>query len=235
MTQTAVEVDPDDETDTDAVEVAIALAVAEVLAHPPEPGMPFPSAMSVESILESTVGNTLRFYAQRVLSRMDAETPYRPEAQTLTYDPVQAATDHAVRQAIDDTGETVRDMLKLAQERAQVDRADTIEQGRGDSEAEALNRLRVGMASVSRVLTTRVREEAKEAYAVSLGAIGSVWRTRRDGRVRNSHGDLEGEFVRLGDSYTTVTGHKIKRPGDINAPLSETINCRCRLSYRMPT
>lgn len=235
MTQSAVEVDSDDQTDTDAVEAAIALAVAEVLAHPPEPGQPFPSAMTVEAILEATVGNTLRFYAQRILSHMDAETPYTSAADLLSQDPVLAATDHAVRQAIDDTGETVRDMLKLAEERARVGRADTIEQGRGDPEAEALNRLRVGMASISRVLTTRTREEAKRAYAVSLGAIGSVWRTRRDNRVRNTHGDLEGEFVRLGDTYTTVAGNKIRFPGDPNAPLSEVINCRCRLSYRMPT
>lgn len=266
MTQAApeagVEVDPYDQEDADAVEAAIALAIAEALTHPPDAQQL--NAHQAELIMESAVGVTLRFYAHRVLqlliSQWTASVPPRPTGTPLdrVYRKVQESVDTAVRAAVDQTGESVRDIIEAAAERARattivppvppeyldqlVDRygdtrlarADVVERGYNDPEAEALNRLRVGMEGVSRILTTRVREEAKFAYAVSMGAVGYAWRTRRDGRVRNSHGDLEGDYVRIGEPFITVNNVRLMRPGDPGAPLHETINCRCRLSYRMP-
>lgn len=267
MTQTQAEqpyaeVDPYDPDDASAVEIAVGLAVAEALAHPPD--VRSMSAPQAEKILESAVGLTLRMYAHRVLQLMSSQwlsaAPPRPAGVPLdrAYDPIEPAVTAAVRQAIDETGESVRDLIAAARARAVVTvtseppaalmdlyrdttggkaelaRADVVEQGYNDPEAQALDRLRVGMNSVSRVLVTRTRETAKDRYATSVGAVGAVWRTRRDTRVRNSHGDLEGDFVPLGEPFHTVSGATIRRPGDPKAPLHETIGCRCRLSYRLP-
>ena len=228
-----VEVDPYDPEDADAVEVAIATAIADAFAHPVSPEQM--TAAQAESIMEAVVGTTLRFYAQRTTQLFISEWGAAAPGGLDPYATFDSAIETAVRRAIDDTGESVRDLIRAAEERIRNARADVFEQSRTDPEVLAMARLRGGMEQASRVLTTRTREEAKLAYASSVGAAGSVWRTRRDGRVRNSHGDLEGEFVLIGDAYRTVTGHAIRRPGDPRAPLAETINCRCRLSYRMPT
>lgn len=230
------EVDPYDPDDADAVEAAIAAAITESFARPVSPEQM--TAAQAESIMEATVGATLRFYAQRTVQQFIDDWSQAAPRVPVAYDSFDDSVAAAVRVAIDDTGESVRDLIRSAEERLRQVRAgrpDVYEQSRTDPDVLALARLRTGMESASRLLTTRVREEAKLAYASSMGAAGSVWRTRRDGRVRNSHGDLEGEFVLIGDSYRTVTGFAIRRPGDPRAPLSEIINCRCRLSYRMPT
>lgn len=228
------DVDAHDEDDSVATELAISAAVAEALAHPPDPR--HMTAEQVESILETVVGVSLRFYAQRVLGLFVLQWKGGAQLEPDAYQLVTESVDHAVRRAIDDTGESVRDIIRVNAEKARASTGgEVFEQSRTDPEVEAYNRLKVGMEGISRILTTRVREEAKWDYATQSGALGKAWRTRRDNRVRTSHGDLEGDFVLVGDPFITINGAQLQRPGDPKAPLYETINCRCRLSYRMPT
>ena len=65
--------------------------------------------------------------------------------------------------------------------------------------------------------------------------VTKTWRTKRDSRVRPSHGGLEGEQVQYDDRFRTFTGHNLRFPGDPTAPISETANCRCRLSLSVDT
>lgn len=230
------EVDAHDEDDSHATEVAVSIAIAEALAHPPNPSEM--TADRVESILDATVGTTLRFYGHRVLQSFIRQLRSGAPVDDADYAIAQRAVDRGIASAIDQTGESVRDIIQASAARAQriaspSGTGSVIEQGL-DTEAEVYNRLRVSMTTASRLLTTRARELSKYEFALKVGAAGKVWRTRRDGRVRTSHGDLEGDFRGMRDPYITIRGNSLQRPGDPNAPLSETINCRCRLSYRMP-
>lgn len=224
------EVDADDQDDSAAVEAAVTAAIAAALAAPPD--LSRFDASRAESIMEAAVGVSLRFYAQRVLTRFLQS--WRGESFVDGHDwaTMTEAVDRGVRRAIDDTGESVRDIIHANAARA-AGRGIVIEEGLS-TEAKAYHRLREGMSGVGRIVTTRTRETAKWEFASAMGAAGKSWRTRRDGRVRTTHADLEGDFVPMGQPFVTVQGHELMRPGDPKAPLSETIYCRCRLSYRMP-
>lgn len=224
------EVDAHNPDDSAAVELAVAAAIAEVLAHPPD--LSTFSADRAEAIMESAVGTTLRFYAQRVLTGFVQQWRADSFVDEQDWLRMGEAVDAGVRQAIDDTGESVRDIIHANVARA-ASRGLVIEQGL-DTEARAYARLREGMSGVGRIVTTRTRESAKWYFASRAGAVGKSWKTKRDGRVRTSHGDLEGDFVPMDRPFVTITGAELMRPGDPNGPLEETIYCRCRLSYRMP-
>lgn len=86
---------------------------------------------------------------------------------------------------------------------------------------------------VARAMVLGARESARFEAARDAGAIYKVWRTRRDKRVRPTHGGLEGNQVPLGQPFVTAEGNSIQYPHDPAAPLSETAGCRCRLSYRV--
>jgi hypothetical protein len=75
------------------------------------------------------------------------------------------------------------------------------------------------------------RESARYEVADKIGALYKVWRTRRDTRVRPTHGGLEGNRVPIHSEFITFEGHHLRFPRDPLAPLSETAECRCRVSY----
>jgi len=238
------EVSAHDNDDAAATEAAILLAISEAFAHPPDLTRPITEERA-EAILEAVVGNTLRFYAQRVLALFVSSWRAGAPLRVGDYEAVQMAVEHAVRATIDDTGESVRDIVRerafetsrsigndAVTERVPRSRSGVVESGL-TTEQDAYDRLRVGMESVGRITTTRTREYAKREFARLRGGVGKVWRTQRDGRVRTSHGDLEGDFRRFDEPFVTIRNAKLQYPGDPDAPLYETINCRCHLSYRM--
>lgn len=86
----------------------------------------------------------------------------------------------------------------------------------------------------ARILTTRVREMAKEDLASHLGLDYKRWQTAMDDRVRHSHAILEGEQL-TADGLFNVGGALMSRPGDPSAPLAQRINCRCSLLWSKPS
>lgn len=77
-------------------------------------------------------------------------------------------------------------------------------------------------------------ERVKEQLSRSLGLTHKKWLTRLDNKVRHSHRVLEGQTIKIEDVFTMPSGAKLSRPGDPTAPLSERLNCRCRLLYLLP-
>ncbi len=60
--------------------------------------------------------------------------------------------------------------------------------------------------------------------------VRKMWLSRSDLKVRHSHRRLHGEVRNLQSNFKTwKTGEVLSFPGDLRAPLSETINCRCFL------
>lgn len=84
-----------------------------------------------------------------------------------------------------------------------------------------------------------VHEGANEAYeqAFDRGVIKPTdlernWDASGDGRVRDTHGSLDGQKKKWGEVWSTVNG-KLRYPGDPLAPALETIQCRCVLTTRI--
>ena len=65
---------------------------------------------------------------------------------------------------------------------------------------------------------------------IRMGGVSKTWVTRKDSRVRGEHVFLHGKTVDIKDGFT-VGDSSLRFPGDPLAPLSLTINCRCRLRY----
>ncbi len=64
-----------------------------------------------------------------------------------------------------------------------------------------------------------------------LGVEYTMWIAADDERTRESHLEINGEIIRLGDTYS----NGLKYPGDTDGPIEEWINCRCaNAPYNMP-
>lgn len=59
------------------------------------------------------------------------------------------------------------------------------------------------------------------------------WNTASDGRVRDSHQPMDGQTRPFGEPFTSGNGTRLDYPGDLNAPASETIQCRCAVGTRI--
>ncbi|MFG2865474.1 phage portal protein [Streptomyces sioyaensis] len=74
---------------------------------------------------------------------------------------------------------------------------------------------------------------AADAAAESAGpSVLRTWITRSDTHVRPAHRELHGTTLPVGVPYA-VDGSTLRYPGDPFAPAALTINCRCRLRYRV--
>ena len=207
---------PEDAADAAATEAALAFALTQALTSATAPGNnPVAYLTSLTNVVEANVELPLRMYVLRELAGFLDAVPGIPDLD------IEQVANDAVRAAISSAA-TNADRIMERED------APRIEDG------EAYRRLRVGMASVSRVLATYAREMAKENLALGLGATGRVWHTMKDERVRVSHYDLEGEFKPVGEPFVTIRDAELMRPGDPTAPLAERVHCRCRLSWRIP-
>lgn len=59
------------------------------------------------------------------------------------------------------------------------------------------------------------------------------WIAASDARTRESHREMDGQQRKVNEPFITGNGFRIKYPGDIDAPASETINCRCVVGTRI--
>lgn len=88
---------------------------------------------------------------------------------------------------------------------------------------------------IARTEALRSAHEGSEemyAQAIENGSLNPedlvrTWVTAKDERVRSSHAAMSNQTRPFGQPFTTGDGVSIMRPGDSNAPASETIQCRC--------
>lgn len=85
-----------------------------------------------------------------------------------------------------------------------------------------------------------VHEGTEELFrqAVASGTVDAetlvrTWHTARDPRVRDSHVSMSGQTRLLSEPFMSGNGNSLKFPGDIDAPASDTIQCRCVVSTRV--
>jgi len=78
---------------------------------------------------------------------------------------------------------------------------------------------------IARTETNRAQQDAAMTTEKELGVRFHQWHTAGGERVRSSHREQHNEIVAVGAEFS----NGLVRPGDSSGPLSEFINCRCRL------
>ena len=92
-----------------------------------------------------------------------------------------------------------------------------------------------------RIARTEIHNSHNTAVHDSYNEMGieyTMWITSHDDRVRGlketdtaDHVELDGEIIRLGDTYS----NGLRYPGDTDGPIEEWINCRCaNAPYNLP-
>lgn len=92
---------------------------------------------------------------------------------------------------------------------------------------------------IARTESVRVMSEAREeATQQAIEQIGGdrkdvkrTWRTTGDGRTRDSHRAMSGQERGMDEPFRSGAGNALRYPGDANAPLSDSAQCRCVLTY----
>lgn len=63
--------------------------------------------------------------------------------------------------------------------------------------------------------------------------VTKVWLTAKDERVRGTHRALDGKKVGFDGFFSSPSGAMLRHPHDASAPASETVGCRCMLTYKV--
>lgn len=86
------------------------------------------------------------------------------------------------------------------------------------------------LVRAERIARTQVIGAVNSGHQFAYEQSGVVerkrWIATHDDRVRSSHLATDGQIVNLHDTFS-VGGFPMMYPGDLNAPASETVNCRC--------
>lgn len=69
-------------------------------------------------------------------------------------------------------------------------------------------------------------EQAVQSGALDQTATTYIWRSSHDKRVRDAHRELDGQRAKMGQPFQSSLG-PIRYPGDPDASIENTINCRC--------
>jgi HK97 family phage portal protein len=80
---------------------------------------------------------------------------------------------------------------------------------------------------IARTETIGAANAGAEEGMRASGADGKEWLSARDGQVRETHADLDGETTDVTGVFLSPSGAKLAYPGDPSAPPEEIINCRC--------
>ena len=77
---------------------------------------------------------------------------------------------------------------------------------------------------------TAAYEQAIASGVLDADALTRTWITASDERVRGSHSFMHGQQRLIDQPFVSGAGNRLRWPGDIDAPGSETIQCRCVLT-----
>jgi hypothetical protein len=94
----------------------------------------------------------------------------------------------------------------------------------------------IGRTESLRALNAAQYEALRQAVdggAIPATAVRRVWRSASDLRVRDTHRALNGDSVGLDEAFRSPSGAVLRFPGDPQAPISETANCRCWVQPRI--
>lgn len=212
-------VDGVDEGDHDAMEDALGAALTAILLAWLLPG---PSSFfgvgkaTWSGQLEARLGLTLSNFIQRSASDLASASDIAgasvaaAEASAETYTRVMGALERW-------SEVTMHHLAKSAP----------------DGEQPPAATIQTAAENLARSIANYAKNDARDETAGRLGAVWSIWKTRHDDRVRRTHEGLDYAQVPFGGRFVTDTGAMLRFPGDPEAPLEETMGCRCHLAYRL--
>ncbi len=98
--------------------------------------------------------------------------------------------------------------------------------------------LRMRAESIARTESMTALHTAQQhaiTQAVDTGALDKTavrfrWDTAGDDRVRDSHSEMDGQEVAMGEMFISGDGNALAYPGDPSGPPEDVINCRCTRS-----
>lgn len=81
--------------------------------------------------------------------------------------------------------------------------------------------------------TQEAYDQAIESGQLEVDRVQCEWHRAADARTRDSHIYMGGQLRRHGVPFLSGSGNLLRHPGDVDAPASDTIQCRCRKSWRV--
>lgn len=79
-------------------------------------------------------------------------------------------------------------------------------------------------------ITARATANGAQTHVAELaGWTTKTWISMRDGRVRDTHANMDGQTQPLGSPFVSPSGATLMFPCDPTAPIEETAGCRCGL------
>jgi hypothetical protein len=180
------------------------------------------SAATVRRVLslDQIASGALAGVAQRAIADQRA-------ASGRAGDELWTSTPDAVRDAVEVGLSTLADALLWTDSRTHGDPS-TSDSGTAEPGEATVPTGEDPPSLLARLLATTVSNAAVLAAAGYAGWTRKTWRSRGDSRVREAHQILDGRTVGVNDAFE-VLGHKLRFPGDPEAPFGLIVNCRCRL------
>lgn len=76
-------------------------------------------------------------------------------------------------------------------------------------------------------------QQAIDSGNVQQEQLIQTWLTAGDGKVRDSHSDMDGQQQTYGTPFQSGLGNMLSYPGDPSAPAEDVVNCRCTLTLQL--
>lgn len=173
---------------------------------------------------EMTVGvntNNVRYWAAQA----------RAVGRALRMELADASTGQAAREIVTRQVGLITSIPLKAAERAQGLALEAVQDGtRAATVAAELQRTTEVTESramlIARTEVARSNSAINEARSKSVGSDGYIWRTAGDADVRESHAEMEGQFVRWDDPPTLSDGE--------TTHAGQIYNCRCYAESVLP-
>ncbi len=93
-------------------------------------------------------------------------------------------------------------------------------------EADLNRSMRIARTEGNRVYNQAATDSAKKAIAAGVDTV-KQWVSTLDGRTRESHQQVDGEWVEVNEKFS----NGLMMPCDKNGPAAEVVNCRCKVAY----
>lgn len=220
-----------------------------------DPGLPEAAALMRASQLEFVQRFTdSQREATRIALSNALEAGQPPTAAAAVFQssiglaPVQVLQVARYRQALERASATaldrqMRDMRFDPIVEAAVESGEPIAPAKINQMVEAYRRRSIAFraTTIARTEALRVMSEAQEAAMrqimrqadISQNQVEQTWIANDDERTRNTHVHLNGQKQPLGSPFISISGARLRYPGDPLAPAEEVVNCRCRRVFRV--
>lgn len=154
----------------------------------------------------------------------DEITRSKAERVALILLGLQAAMDQKINEVLE--GASLQDDIPGEATLAREARESLVVEG-PLSEARATRIARTETSASNNLGTFAALTAAAATAVMAITPPGKMWVAVGDNRTRSTHVTLSGQIQPLDIPFKSSSGAELRFPGDPQAPIAETINCRC--------